>query len=180
MAKDPDIDFLHQCFSYNPKTGIITWKPRPRIHFSTERVFNTWHSRFCGKEAGCLNINGYLEIGIQGRLMKAHRIAWALSYRVYPEGFIDHINGVRNDNRLINLRDVDRVGNGRNSARHKNNISGVCGVHWRLRDNRWVASINHAGGQIHLGYYESLIDAVAARKSAEFKYGYHENHGRAQ
>lgn len=180
MAKEPSIEFLRECFSYNPETGVIIWLPRPRIHFATERVFKTWHSRFCGKLAGGVNSKGYIEIGMQGRLMKAHRIAWALSYGEYPSGDIDHINGVRDDNRLVNLRDVTRRGNCRNSARHKNNNSGISGVHWHARDNRWVAAINFAGMQRHLGYYKFLIDAAAARKSAELKYGYHENHGRAQ
>lgn len=178
MAIEPSVSFLRECFSYNPETGVIIWLPRPQIHFSTVRVCKTWHTRFCGKEAGGLNQNGYIEIGILGGLMKAHRIAWAMSYGEYPKGDIDHINGIRNDNRLLNLRDVDRKNNCRNSAIHRNNISGISGVYWHVRDNRWVASINFEGTQKHLGYFPALIDAASARKSAEIKYGYHENHGR--
>lgn len=178
MAIKPSVSFLRECFSYNPETGVITWLPRPKLHFSTLRVFNTWHTRFCGKEAGGLNQNGYIEIGILGGLMKAHRVAWVISYGEYPKGDIDHINGVRNDNRLINLRDVDRKNNCRNSAIHGNNNSGISGVYWHVRDNRWVASINVEGIQKHLGYFPALIDAASARKSAEIEYGYHENHGR--
>ena len=178
MAKEPSVSFLRECFSYNPESGVLIWLPRPQIHFSTVRVCKTWHSRFCGKEAGVLNQNGYIEVGIQGGLMKAHRIAWAMSYGHYPKGDIDHINGIRNDNRLLNLRDVDRKNNCRNSAIHRNNISGISGVYWHVRDNRWVASINFEGVQKHLGYFPALIDAASARKSAEIEYGYHENHGR--
>ncbi|WJM80435.1 HNH endonuclease [Pectobacterium brasiliense] len=180
MAKEPSVDFLRDCFSYNPCTGVITWLPRPRIHFATERVFKTWHSRFCGKVAGGVNCKGYIEIGIQGRLMKAHRVAWAMSYGEYPSGDIDHINGVRSDNRLDNLRDVDRKANCRNRARHKNNTSGINGVRWSNRENRWAAEIYIDGKQRHLGYYANIIDATAARKSAELQLGYHENHGRTQ
>jgi len=115
---------------------------------------------------------------MQGKLIKAHRAAWALYFGVFPEGDIDHINGVRDDNRICNLRDVDRRANSRNAARHKNNNSGISGVYWHVRDNRWVASINFAGMQRHLGYYPSLIDAASARKSAEIRFSYHENHSR--
>ncbi len=178
MAKDPSIDFLCECLSYNPVTGILVWIPRPRSHFTTDRAFNTWHSRFCGKAAGGLNSKGYIEIGMLGRLVKAHRAAWAIYYGKFPDADIDHINGVRDDNRIANLRSVTRKSNCRNSAIHRNNRSGISGVRWRERDNRWVAEINFDGMQRHLGHYQCLIDAAAARKSAELKYGYHENHGR--
>lgn len=178
MAKDPSISFLRECFFYNAETGIITWQSRPEIHFTTARAFKTWHTRFCGKDAGGLSSTGYIDIGMQSRLMKAHRIAWALSYGEYPKGDIDHINGVRHDNRLCNLRDVGRKDNSRNSAKHKNNQSGISGVRWRQRDNRWVAEINHEGKQRHLGYFTTLIDASCARKSAENRYKYHPNHGK--
>ncbi|NMC25060.1 MAG: HNH endonuclease [Serratia sp.] len=178
MANEPSVNFLRDCLSYNSDTGVITWLPRPISHFATVRVYKTWHSRFCGKSAGGLNQKGYIEIGIQGLLIKAHRIAWALTFGEFPKGDIDHINGIRHDNRIVNLRDVDRSTNCRNSARPKNNHSGICGVYWRVRDSRWVASINFGGTQQHLGYFKCLIDAVSARKSAEIKYGYHENHGR--
>lgn len=178
MTKDPSVSFLRECLSYNPVNGELIWLPRPINHFATKRVFNTWHSRFCGKVAGRLNDKGYIEIGMQGRRVKAHRAAWAIFHGYIAAGDIDHINGVRNDNRIDNLRVVDRTGNSRNSAKHKNNVSGLSGVYWRERDKRWIALISFNGIQKHLGQFKCLLDAAAVRKAAEILHGYHLNHGR--
>ena len=58
------------------------------------------------------------------------------------------------------------------------NASGVTGVFWYKRRDGWIAQIYVDGKQRHLGFFDNLLDAVAARKSAEIEYNYHPNHGR--
>jgi len=98
-------------------------------------------------------------------------------YGIDPE-FIDHINGNRADNTIKNLRSVSQTENARNTKRKKHNTSGVSGVHWVKKDQRWLATIYHKGKRIGLGQYKSFDAAVAARKLGEQVYGYHKNHGR--
>ncbi len=96
-----------------------------------------------------------------------------------PSGEIDHINGDRTDNRICNLRDVTSAGNSCNRRRQDRNTSGVTGVAWDKRASRWQARIGLNGKQKYLGYFDSLDEAVAARKAAELELGFHPNHGRA-
>lgn len=92
---------------------------------------------------------------------------------------IDHINGNTQDNRLINLREVSHSENVKNARRRNDNTSGVSGVHWEKRRNKWRAYIKVANRRKYLGYFENFTDAVAARRAAEKLYNFHPNHGRA-
>ena len=84
--------------------------------------------------------------------------------------FIDHINHQRNDNRKINLRIVSVQNNVRNNSIRNTNTSGVTGVHYSKRYNKWIAQITINGKILHLGTFEKFDDAVSARKKAENKY----------
>jgi len=115
------------------------------------------------------------------RSFRAHRIIYALGNQVdLTGGEIDHINGVRDDNRLENLRIVSVKDNAQNRKRSKLNTTGRTGVVFRDRipKRKWEARIVVDQKQKHLGCYESLDEAAAARKEAEVKYGFHENHDR--
>jgi len=90
---------------------------------------------------------------------------------------IDHINSDGLDNRLINLRNVDHLENGKNQKMKSNNISGVTGVSWNKKRSKWHANIGIKKRKIHIGYFFDKFEAVCARKAAEIKYGFHENHG---
>lgn len=156
-------DRLKELMYYNPKTGVFTWRSdgKPRIK--------------AGDKAGCKSL-GYITIRINRRNYKAHRLAWMYIYGGWPKQ-IDHINHIKDDNRLINLREVTIQENGQNRLMNKNNTSGVMGVVWANLKNRWQGQIKVGGKQIHLGYFLDKFEAVCARKSAELKYGFHENHG---
>jgi len=91
---------------------------------------------------------------------------------------IDHDNGVRSDNRLLNLVATTREGNMRNKGMRKDNRSGVTGVGWHAKDRRWVAHITVAGRLKRLGGFIDKSDAIAARMTAEQELGFHELHGR--
>jgi hypothetical protein len=90
---------------------------------------------------------------------------------------IDHINGNRRDNRIANLRAVDRRENMRNARLRSNNTSGIVGVTFSRDRKKWVAQIND-GKVRSLGRFDKFEDAVEARKAAERRAGFHPNHGR--
>ncbi|MGH4944573.1 HNH endonuclease signature motif containing protein [Klebsiella pneumoniae] len=113
-SKQIDVNFLHECFSYDADTGNIYWKFRPSSHFKNESACQNWNNRYAGNKAGTVDAKGYRVIKLLGTPHKAHRIIWALSHGQYPEGFIDHINGMTDDNRIGNLRVVDFVTNAQN------------------------------------------------------------------
>jgi hypothetical protein len=165
----PPTDVLRSMFRYDAETGKLYWLPRP----SDPR----WNRVFAEKEAGGIDGKGYVRIRTEGNNWNAHRVVWKLVYDEEPE-FVDHINGDRADNRLVNLRSVTQTENARNTKVKRHNTSGVSGVHWRTKDRRWAATIHDSGVLVRLGQYREFADAVAARKKAEVKYGYHPNHGR--
>ena len=122
---------------------------------------------------------GYLFCWYQGRRRRHHHAVWEEANGPLPEGYeIDHINGVRSDNRLENLRLVTRQENMRNAKVYGTNTSGVTGVAWKKDKRKWKAYIMVDYKQKHLGYYTDWFDAVCARMSANNTYGFHENHGR--
>lgn len=100
-----------------------------------------------------------------------HTIVWVLSTGKYPEFEIDHKNRDGLDNDFSNLRDVPHIKNANNKGMYSNNTSGVTGVYWRKRENRWVASgVMYENGkrkQVHLGGFHSFDSAVEARKQWE-------------
>lgn len=125
-----------------------------------------------------INAHGYRVGGIFGKTYAAHRVIWVLVYGEWPSN-IDHINGVKTDNRIENLRDVPQKQNARNCAISKNNKSGVMGVYWQKNRQTWNACIKVSSKTIHLGAFLDKADAVAARKLAEIEHDFHSNHGRA-
>jgi hypothetical protein len=161
----PPPNELRQLLRYEPETGKLFWLPRAG-DTRGERFFNT---RFAGKEALTYLSKGYRVGSINDADAKAHRVAWAIHYGEWPNGFIDHINGDRADNRIANLRVVDHVGNGRNRKAGANNNSGVIGVGWNKRHKKWRASIRHNGELIYLGAFDNMDDAIRARMRAEEK-----------
>lgn len=135
----------------------------------------------CGKKVGrvlnCGSKKRYIGISLKSKTYRAHRLAWLYVYGKFPSGDIDHINGNGFDNRIKNLRDVDRQTNMRNSRRKSTNKSGVTGVTWDSKRLKWYASIMVGYKTISLGRHDDIKDAIAARKNAELKYGFHPNHG---
>jgi hypothetical protein len=98
-------EMLRKVIHYDPATGQFTWL----------KIGNT--NGFAGKVAGSLDQQGYRRISVYSRFYKAHRLAWLYIHGVWPEPEIDHINRIRDDNRIENLRVADRLLNMRNTAR---------------------------------------------------------------
>lgn len=175
----PERDTLLQLLSYDPETGKLFWCERPVEMFPSRRSAGRWNTLYAGQEAFTgVHLTGYRQGRIDGERYKAHRVIWKMMTGEDP-GEIDHINGDRADNSWANLREVERLENSRNRARHYGNTSGVCGVMWHKAGQKWLAKIGVGYAQIHLGVFDTFEEAVAARKAAEAEHGFHENHGRA-
>lgn len=174
----PDTDYLRECFDYDPETGELKWRVRPLSHFPDQRACSTMNSRLAGTLAGSYKLNA-VEVNIKGSIYKAHRLIWKMVYGVDPPQHIDHINGNTNDNRLDNLRCVSNAENLRNQSLRRDNTSGHVGVE-RVRTGRWTASATRDGVAHRLGTFDTFEEAVAVRKAAERRLGFHPNHGRAE
>ena len=157
-VQDITAERLQELLHYDPETGIFTRKVR-----TARRVK-------VGDVAGCQNGSGYLLITVCSRLYLAHRLAWLHTYGVWPKDQIDHINRIRTDNRIANLREVSHKQNGQNRSKSSTNTSGHPGVCWNKQRSKWVATITHNKKDIHLGLFKSLEEAVSARKAAEKLY----------
>jgi len=160
-----DQDELRTLFHYNPDTGIFTW----RIVGGIKAV---------GSIAGYIDHEGYRRVTFHRKAHRMHRLAWLYVHGELPPNEIDHINGIRDDNRLCNLRAVICGDNLKNKAMQKNNTSGVVGVHWSKKSKKWLARIKVSSKEIYLGAYDDLELAELVRAEAEIKYGFHPNHGR--
>ncbi|MCO9872104.1 HNH endonuclease [Salmonella enterica subsp. enterica serovar Reading] len=131
-----------------------------------------------GSQAGCKHPYGYMHVRYKGRNYKVHRAIWEMHYGAIPDGMtIDHINHVRDDNRIDNLRVVSMHENNKNASKRNDNTTGVTGVYWRKDRSEWQAKIYTDGKQVHIGYFNDFQSAVNARLSAEKKFGFHQNHG---
>ncbi len=186
MAKKPlpTPDELRQLLRYEPETGKLFWKDRTPDMFRDGAhraawVCKRWNTKYAGREAFTTdNCNGYKIGGIENKSYLAHRVIWAMTSGKWPEADIDHINGDRRDNRLINLREVSRSENLRNMRRLDTNTSGRTGVYRDRAREKWMAYIQNDGKLVNLGRFDAFEDAVKAREQAEMRFGYHPNHGR--
>ena len=152
--------------SYDSHTGIFKWKIRPANRMKA------------GSVAGSLQSHGYVLISLNSRSFRAHRLAWLIVYGSFPPEQIDHINGIRHDNRIINLRAVTNTENSRNRALPNVNTSGHIGVYYDKINKKWKACIGYKNKPITLGFFKNKEDAIEARRIAEINYNYHPNHGR--
>lgn len=122
-----------------------------------------------GSLAGALNKMGYRQISVAGKLHYAHRLVWLAETGAFPEDVIDHVNRVKDDNRISNLRVVSHKQNMENTGLYAHNTSGYKGVIWDKQTNKWLARVIHSGKQVFAGRFENAYDAHQAytRKVAQ-------------
>ena len=149
---------LVKALRYNSRTGVFTWR-----HTLSSRAVK-------GTVAGTVSKqSGYRIIRLNKQNFHAHRAAWLYCHGYLPTDVeIDHRNGVRADNRLLNLRKSTSTGNRENQRQAKsNNVScGVLGVHKR-GSGKYLAKIT-TGGEVHrLGTFQTPDIAHAAYVAAK-------------
>jgi hypothetical protein len=135
---------------YNPETGQLTWKGEPCVL-----------KRVRGKSATSLHGEGYRAISVAGKMYLAHRVIWHMVHGKWPKEDLDHVNGDRSDNRLINLREASRQENLRNS-RGRPHTSKYKGVSWDKHRNKWVAYCKAGEKVKNLGRYDNEEEAAMA------------------
>ena len=148
---------LKEILDYNPDTGVFTWLisrgPRP-----------------AGSVAGVVKRSGYVTIGVHGKTYLAHRLAWLYVHGEFPVDQIDHVNREKADNRIKNLRPSTQSENLQNMSKPCTNTSGIVGVIWCKQTSKWRAQIQLNRRMIHIGRFETIEEAAAARAAAKAKY----------
>lgn len=145
-----NLEELKTKWDYNPKDGFFTWKVKtnPKV--------------VIGSEVGGTR-NGYIVLSHDGKLLEAHRVAWAFVHGEWPKYHIDHINGIRDDNRIENLRDVPQAVNRLNLHKTYSN-SGVLGVH--KKGTRFMAQFKSK----YLGMFATAEEAGEKYKNEKAKF----------
>lgn len=155
MKQQLTAEILRALLTYDPETGVFT------------NLTDRHHAARRGEEAGSLTALGYIEIGLLGERFLAHRLAWLHIHGKWPDGEIDHRDGVRSNNRLSNLRDVPHEHNQQN-IRMPVGAAGLPGA-YRV-GARFKALIRISGKSKHLGYFDSAEEANAAYVAAKRKF----------
>lgn len=143
---------LREKYDYNPDTGVFVFRAGKKA----------------GMVCGAVHPDGYLLIAVKNKCQRAHRMAWLYVHGEHPAGEIDHINGVRDDNRIENLRVTDRRGNMQNlHGPKKNSRCSSVGVSYRPKTGQYVARIQTVGGRLYLGCFRNELDASNAYQAAK-------------
>jgi hypothetical protein len=152
----PSIDaWIKENLRYDPETGYLWWTKRGR-------------GRFFDKPVGSVK-QGYIRVHHRygGLMLKhyAHRLAWFFYYGVWPKNQIDHINSIRDDNRIVNLREATRTENNRNANPREGGSSKYKGVSWNKHRCKWVVRIG-SGEKSYLGSYDTEQEAALTYNKA--------------
>lgn len=161
MAKRSDItpELCRQLLDYNPETGKMFWKMR------SGEANQSWNLRFAGAEAFTSTSIGYRQTTILGVVCRAHRIAYAIYHGYFPD-VIDHINGDKQDNRISNLRSVDRQTNMKNVVKLPKANGVEMGVYFCNNRRKWRAFVNVNQKRKCVGSFDDYDEAVSARRAA--------------
>lgn len=143
-------EFLRELLHYDPKTGIFTWKKQVNQH-----------SRL-GAVAGSTTFNGYVHICVRQRYYYAHRLAWFYVYKTWPPDDLDHIDRVRTNNAIANLRLATRRNNCWYMQKKKKSKAGYKGVYQVKNSWRFYARIRVHGKPVNLGGFDTAKEAHAA------------------
>jgi hypothetical protein len=156
------IERLFDWFVCDPIGGTLLW--RERLDVPKE-----WNSRRAGRYAGTLSKrDGYVIVQVHSHrwTSRAHRIVWAMTKGAWPKGQLDHKNGIRNDNRLRNLREATQSNQTINSETRSDNSLGIRGVRLHKPSGRFQARIGISGRVYHLGLFLTSEEAAGAYRDA--------------
>lgn len=148
----PSLDVLNKRFKYDKETGLIYRK-------------TTFKHRKKGDVVGGKHSCGYMTTYIDGKVYFLHRIIWFMMTGQQSKGMvIDHINGIRDDNRFCNLQQITQSQNNLKAKIQKNNVSGHKGIHFNKNAKKWevYSMLNYK--RIYAGIYADLDDAIKAKE----------------
>lgn len=148
-----------ELFNYEPVAGKLI------------RLVRTSSCTHVGDVVGSRHSEGYLTVCVDGNQYFVHRLIWLWVYGEWPPYDIDHRNGKRADNRFPNLRMATRSENNQNkSSALRNSQTGILGVSWNRRNQKWYAQLVVNGKHAIHSCHGHIEDAIAARRAAEMKY----------
>jgi hypothetical protein len=148
----PSKEQLAKLLSYDAETGQLVWLVA--------------RNGSAGRIAGSPNSEGYIQVKIGGVLYKAHHLAFVLVTGFWPDDQVDHIDGNRQNNRFVNLRQCNASENACNRKARSDNTSGVPGVTWNKEESKWRVRVQKNGKRLLVGDYRNYDDAVSARALA--------------
>lgn len=159
ICKLPSVERVRELFDYDPSTGLLTRRiDAPGLKFKI------------GAVVGTRNSHGHLICRVHYTIYYVHRLVWLHFYGRTPPALIDHINGIRDDNRICNLRLADIFESSRNRRHNRNSASGLKGAHYSTSEGKWRSSIGVNGCVIHLGWFETKEEAARAYAEAALRY----------
>lgn len=165
-----EFEYANDLIVYDPQDGSFKWRK------------TTCSRAIAGKKAGYTRTNSgsgksYHVIGLNNNKYFGGNVAWLLYYKKWPSGIVDHLDGNGLNNRINNLQEKTIAENRKNVRLCCKNKTGISGVHFSVKSNIYRAQIGNNRKKINLINSKDFFEACCARKSAENKYGFHENHG---
>ena len=157
-------DELQKLLYYEPNTGEFYWLKK--VLRDVIKV----------KRAGSKHKSGYRFIKIKNKLYPEHRLVWLYVHGKFPDNYIDHINHIKDDNRLSNLREVTHAENSRNQSARDNSL-GVAGIYYCKTKGKYISQIKLNGKRVYQRSFHCIDEAISQRKAKLLELGFHPNHG---
>jgi hypothetical protein len=175
----PSQEMLCRLLRYEPETGLVFWRHRSDDLFAAPWHASRWNNRHAGQRAfPCKQSAGYYQGGIFGKDYLLHRVIWKMVTGDEPD-LIDHDDRDRANNQWVNLKSTTHQGNSKNRGMSSANTSGYVGVTFIHQRQKWRSNITLGGRNVHLGYFDRIEHAVAARRAANLEHNFHPNHGKS-
>lgn len=158
-ATDLTAERVRALLDYDPVTGALDW------------TNPTYKSPREGGKAGALGRAGSKYqfrrfVQIDYKRYPAHRVVWLHHHGVWPANYIVPKNDDYDDLRMENLAELSSSEAARRGGPRRTNTSGHRGVTWEKTRGLWLAYLTHNYKRVHVGYYKTMEEAVAARDAA--------------
>lgn len=160
-------ELIAKVLKYDALSGTLIWISN--LH--SKRVVPN------SRAGSLVKSTGYRNISLFCRTYLEHQLIWFICNGVWPKGQIDHINQIRDDNRIVNLRDVSKADNARNRSRNPNSKLGEHGIWFNMRTNKYVAEITLNGKKVYQKSFDDIDVAINERRIKSLELGFHTNHG---
>lgn len=174
---------VKEIFDYSPSTGYITHKTRDRRFFNRGQDWKRWNNKYAGERAGNMKRDAkgytYRVVGIFGKQYTEHYIIWLIMKGYMPDR-LGHHNRDACDNKWENIYEAKIEESNRNQSKRKDNTSGITGVHWCGKINKWVAQVRVNGKKHHVGCFCDLASAEKEVKVFRRGMGFSELHGESK